>query len=590
MRLLGRIIMIILAAIGSAALLFAGVGLWAVLKERPNPLPAQMVLMLDLNAGVAEAVPDGPLGKFALNNAYLLTDVVAALDKASRDPAVTAVVAKLDDSHLGMAKAQEIRDAVLAFRKSGKRAVVYSTSLGDFGGATVAYYLASAFQEVWLQPSGDVGLTGFMAESPFLHDALDLLGIKPEFGARWEYKSAIDMFTQKQFTKENREAVTQLVNAWTAQTVEGIATARGLKSDQVLALIDRAPLLADEAREAGLVDRLAYWDELEKSLTDGGAKMVDLADYAARVKPEPTAVKVALIYGVGAVQRADGQGSPLSDNAVFSADKVTKAFRLAVKDPEVKAILFRINSPGGSYTASDSIWREVVNARAAGKPVIVWMGDVAASGGYFAAMAADRIIAQPGTITGSIGVFAGKMVLSDLWKKLGVNWDEVHTGQNAAMWSSNSPFSPTAWQRVNAMLDHIYGDFTGKAEQGRNLKPEDMDKIARGRVWSGDDARKLGLVDQTGGYSTVVVAIRQLAHLPLQMPVDLVPFPKTKEPLDYLMDLVRTGHAPEGTMSVMAVPARLARLAAALRPLATLLDANDQASDGALRMPPLDVK
>ena len=263
------------------------------------------------------------------------------------------------------------------------------------------------------------------------------------------------------------------------------------------------------------------------------------------MRPAPSltdAVKVALIYGVGAIQRGDKD--TMADGAVMSAEKTTKAFRDAVKDPSVKAILFRIDSPGGSYTASNSIWREVGNARSAGKPVIVSMGDVAASGGYFAAMAADRIVAQPGTITGSIGVFSGKMVLADFWKKLGVSWDEIHAGQNATMWSSNTPFSATAWDRMNALLDHIYADFTGKAEQGRNIKPDAMDKIARGRIWAGDEALHAGLIDQTGGYATAIGLIRDLARLPAHMPVNLVPFPRPEDTAR-----IRDGTGPNGASS-----------------------------------------
>jgi protease-4 len=484
-----------------------------------------------------------------------------------------------------MGRAQELRDAVLAFRKSNKRTVIFSSSFGEFGAATIPYYVASAFQEIWLQPSGDIGLTGFMAESPFFKGTLDLLDVKPQFGARYEYKSAIDIFTQTKFTKENRESIQQLIDSWTRQVVTGIAQDRNLKPEQVKALIDRAPLMADEAKSAGLVDRLAYWDELEKSLTEGQAKLVEFNRYAARAKPEPNAVKVALIYGVGAVQRGDGNASPLADGAVMSAEKTTKAFRDAVKDPLVKAILFRIDSPGGSYTASDSIWREVGNARSAGKPVIVSMGDVAASGGYFAAMAADRIVAQPGTITGSIGVFAGKMVVADFWKKLGVSWDEVHSGQNAGMWSSNSPFSAAAWDRMNAMLDHIYADFTSKAGKGRNIKPDDMDKIARGRIWPGEEAKRIGLIDQTGGYETAIGLIRELTRLPSQMPVDLVPFPRAKTPLEYMMEMAQTGRLPSELTGALSINAGLAKLAAVLRPLTAMT----RSGDDVLGIAPLDV-
>jgi len=368
--------------------------------------------------------------------------------------------------------------------------------------------------------------------------------------------------------------------------VDGIAQGRNLKPAEVKALIDRSPLMADEALQAKLVDKLAYWDELDHALTQDGAKLIDLTDYADRSPPEPNAVKVALITGTGTVQKG-GDDSPLADGASFSSVRIGKAFRDAVKDDSIKAILFRIDSPGGSYTASDAIWREVANARAAGKPVVVSMGDVAASGGYFAAMQADRIIAQPGTITGSIGVFSGKFVMAELWKKIGVNWDEVHAGRNAPMWSENQGFSPTAWERMNAMLDHIYADFTGKAEKARNISAPDMDKIARGRVWPGSEAKKIGLVDENGGYATAFVALRQLARQPSQMPIDLVPFPKPKEPFEVLMELARTGRVPSEMTASLTAQSRLARLVTTLEPLMSLLPAGQGAE---LKMAPIEVR
>lgn len=585
MRLFGRIILVILAVIGSLTLAIAGLGTVAALKQRPEPLPKQMVLVLDLNAGVVETAPDGPFAPLEMGHAYVLKDLVETLDRASRDPKVTALVARLDGGSIGMAKAQEIRDAVLAFRKSNKRTVLFSTGLGESGNGTVPYYLASAFQEIWLQPSGDIGMTGFAAESPFLKGALDLLGVKAEFGARHEYKSAIEIFTQTKFTKESRESLQLLLDSWTRQAITGIAAGRGLTADQVKALIDQAPLLAEEAKKGGLVDRLAYWDEVEKALTEGGAKLVGQHRYESRLDAEPNAVKVALIYGVGAVQRGDGESSPLAEGNVMSAERITKAFRDAAKDPDVKAILFRIDSPGGSYGASDSIWREVGNARAAGKPVVVSMGDVAASGGYFAAMAANRIVAEPGTITGSIGVFTGKMVLTDFWKKLGVSWDEIHNGQNATLWSSNSAFTAAGWERMNAILDQIYGDFTQKAQQGRKLKAEDMDKIARGRIWPGDEAKRVGLVDQNGGYATAIVQIRELARLPSQMPVDLVQFPHVKQPLEYLIDMAH-GRLPDDLTGTFSTGARLSRLMAVIAPLANLMSTDESE----LRMAPIEMR
>jgi len=574
MRLLGRVLVVVLAVIGGGFLLIAGFGLYGVLHAHPAPLPAKMVLALDLDRGITEAKAGGAFA-FRKLNPYPLRQVVETLDRAARDPRVTAIVARFDSPPIGMAQAQELRDAVLAFRRSGKRVLAYSTSLGGGGNGSMAYYLASSFHEIWLQPSGDIGLTGFMAESPFFKGTLDWLDVKPQFAGRYEYKTAIDIYTHDKFTKEGRETMQLLIDSWSKQAIDGIALARGLPPADVKALIDRAPLMADEALSAKLVDKLAYWDEAEKDLTSDESKLVDLADYAARATPEPTAVKVALIGGIGEVTDADGNDSPFGGSSVMSSLRLERAFKDAVANPDIKAILFRIDSPGGAYPAADDIYHTVTEARAAGKPVVVSMGNVAASGGYFGAMAADKIVAQPGTITGSIGVFAGKLALQDTFKKVGMTFDEVHQGKNAGMWSGNTPFSPSQWDRLNASLDHVYQDFTGKAEKARNLTPEQMDKLARGRVWPGDEAKRLGLVDELGGYPEALVLIRQLAKLPTQMPIQLVPFPREKRPIDYLMELAEQGEVPDGVAESAISIRRIAKIAEVLSPLTDMVESKD---------------
>ena len=579
MQWIGRIMLALLAIIGGVTVLAILTVAWTVAHHRPQPLRGQLVLTVNLDDGVVETSGGGPLARLTEGQAVSLPDLVTALERAAVDPNVKALVVRLGGGRIGMAQAQDIREAVLAFRKSGKRTVAYSAGLGDgSSGGSIATYLASAFQEVWLQPSADVGLAGFMAQSPFVKGTLDLLGVKPEFAARWEYKSAIDTFTQTRFTKENRASLDMLLASWTDQAVDGIAQGRKLTPQAVRALLDRGPLMADEALKAGLVDRLAYWDELEKSLTEHGARFVGLDDYAARLPAVGNAVRVALITGVGAV-RMGGDDSPFAEDETMSVQRLTRAFRAAIKDPSIKAILFRIDSPGGSYTAADAIWRVVSLARAAGKPVVVSMGDVAASGGYFVGMAADRVVAEPGTITGSIGVFAGKIVLADLWGKLGVNWGEMNRGDDAGMWSMNQPFTPQAWERVNAMLDHIYADFTTKAEQGRHIPADRMDALARGRVWSGADAKAVGLVDELGGFDVALGEVRKLVKLAPDAPLRLKTFPRPKGPLEMLAALFDgAGHDMAGMRS-------LTRAAQALGPLAVRLQDVDPRVAAELRLP-----
>ena len=582
MRLVGKILVIVLAVIGGFVVLGFAMTIVGALSQRPEPLPDRMVLSVNLTGGVTEIAPSDPFARLAGHHLPVLSQLVQALDRASRDSRVAALVVRLDAAPFGMATAQELREAVANFRQSGKRAVVFSEDMGGFGGSSVAVYLASAFQEVWLQPSGEVGLVGFIAQSPFLKGTFDMLGIEPQFGARYEYKSAIETFTHDRFSKEARESLDALVGAWTNQAAEGIAKSRNIPVETVRALIDKGPLLAEDAKAARLVDKLGYWDELQSTLLVGGARMVGLDEYAQHLAAQPEAVNVALIVGAGEVH-SGGNDDSARDETDFAAGRVTQAFRDAVKDPSVKAILFRIDSPGGSYTASDAVWREVSNARAAGKPVIVSMGDLAASGGYCAAMAADWIVADPGTITGSIGVFGGKFVIADLWKKLGVSWDEVHRGDNAGMWSANAEFTKSGWDKLNAMLDHVYDDFTTKAEKARKLDAKAMDAVARGRVWAGDRAKEVGLIDETGGYPEAFAAVRRLARLPSQMPLRLVAFPRQLSTLEQVRAIIRRGDL---TAEAEAALTMEARMAAMLRPFAALMSDGDKT----LLMPPIETR
>lgn len=587
MRLLGRILLIAMAVVGGIVLSMVALAVYIAADNREPALPPRIALRLDLDKSLSESPPDNPLAQFTMDGHVQLQDIIDGLDRAAKDDRVGSVIATLSANHTGMAKAQEIRDAVLRFRASGKPAILFSESFGEFGAGTVEYYIASAFSQIWLQPSGNVSITGYLLENPFLRDSLDWLGVQPRFAGRYEYKSAIETFTEKAMSGNNRESLETLMSSWYGQTVDGIARARNLPADQVEALVNRAPFLAQEALDAKLVDRLGYWDEAEAEAVKGGAKAVDLRRYLAASRPDLAhAPKIAVIYGVGAVQRGKGDGSPIGGTQVMGSETLSKAFREAAKDPAVKAILFRVDSPGGSYVASDTIWHEVARARAAGKPVIVSMGDLAASGGYFVSMGADKIVAQPGTITGSIGVFSGKMVLTDLWKKLGINWDGVHRGDNAPMWSTNSDFSPEAWGRINVMLDRIYADFTTKAAQGRNLKAEDMDSRARGRIWSGADAKRLGLVDELGGMDVALKLGKQSAGIAPDSPVALVPYPKPKGPLEFLSEVMGDDEAP-ARIAGLSANADLARLARLARPLLDHLEAVDPAVGGELRMPPV---
>src|SRR6516165_6543045 len=402
------------------------------LKPHVTPLANNIILNIDLTRGLAEGPREDRLLQLLVGPKPTLRDVLDAIETASNDRRVKVLLARVGGDELGLGRTQELRDAIAAFRAKGKFALAFADSFGEFGPGTRPYYLATAFDEVWLQPMGNVGLTGLYAESPFLKGTLDLLGIVPQFDHREEYKTAMNLLTETKMTPAHREEVESLLSSMAGQIIHGIAEGRKLSEAEVREAINRGPFLAEEAVEAKLVDRLGYRDEVlahARARAGSSAELTGVAAYLDRAgHPHREGSTIALIYGSGLIVRSGGSGDPLTGSNMMAATEITRAFRAAVRDPTVRAILFRVDSPGGSVVASESIWREVVFARERGKPVVVSMGDVAGSGGYYVAAAADKIVAQPATLTGSIGVLAGKLVVADLLKKVGVSTDSVQIG------------------------------------------------------------------------------------------------------------------------------------------------------------------
>ncbi|WP_066362774.1 signal peptide peptidase SppA [Herbidospora mongoliensis] len=491
-------------------------------QRRTSPL----MLELDLTEGLTDAPPADPLSALLSMRRARLSDVIGGLRRARRDPRVKGLIVKIGGQPLGLALVQEIRNAVVHFRAAGKLTVAWADSYGEVANGTVPYYLASAFEKVYLQPSGDVGLTGVAIEQRFLKGALGKLDIDYQVGQRHQYKTAANMFTQDHMTDAHKEMTGRLAESLTEQLVAGIAEGRGLELKRVRELIDQGPFYGDEAVQAGLVDGLKYRDEVYAEHVPEGSLLLYVARYAKTQLPKmphPGESVVALVHGHGAIRLGRSGRSPLGGGNAMGSDTISAALRAARRDDKVKAIVFRVDSPGGSYTASDSIWREVVLARRAGKPVVVSMGDVAASGGYFVAMAADMIFAQPGTLTGSIGVFGGKAVLGGLLDRLGIATEIVAEGANAGMFSSTRPFSDSQWARINTWLDRVYDDFVGKVAEGRGMERGKAESLARGRVWTGADARDNGLVDQLGGVEDALAEARKRAGLAADAPVRSYP-------------------------------------------------------------------
>jgi protease IV len=507
----------------------AGKAIFTTVDKFRQRRTAPLVLELDLTEGLTEGPPADPLAALLSMRKPRLADVLGGLKRARQDSRVKALIVKIGGQPLGLAMVQELRQAVIHFRASGKLTVAFAETFGEFGNGTVPYYLASAFDRVYLQPSGDVGLTGIALEQRFVKNALTKLGIDYEGGQRHEYKTAMNMFTQDHLTEPHRETMARIAESVTEQIVAGIADGRRLDPAKVRELVDRGPFIGAESVEAGLVDKLVYRDEVYeevKAAAGADSMLIFVAKYAktptVRKLPHPGAASVALVNGSGPIRAGRSGRSPLGSGGAMGSDTISAALRAARRDEHVKAIVFRVDSPGGSYVASDTIWREIVLARKV-KPVIVSMGDVAASGGYFVAMAADVIMAQPGTLTGSIGVFGGKPVTAQLMERLGVGTEIVAEGANAGMFSTNRKFSPEQWDRVNAWLDRIYEDFVGKVAQGRDMTRDQAHELAKGRVWTGADARDNGLVDELGGLEDALVLARKRAGLAADAPVRTYP-------------------------------------------------------------------
>ncbi len=471
----------------------------------------RLLLELDLTRGLLEAPPASPLEAVRAKHQPTLAGVTEALERAAADPRVAGLVAHVGPHEPTLARSSELRTAVTGFRASGRPTVCWSESYGEMGPGNIAYHLASGFDEVWVQPSGDVGLTGVRAEAVFVRGLLDKVGVEPQIGQRHEYKTAANAVLESTMTGPHREMVGRIVESLTATILRDVARSRHLDERAVREAMDAAPLSADEALRRGLVDRVGYRDQVYAELRDrlGDVELTYVQRYrrglgqlargvatARRSRPV-----VAVVHATGGIHLGrSGPTSPVSGRSIGS-DSLGAVLRAAAQDEAVKAVVLRVNSRGGSYVASDAIRREVQVLRRAGRPVVASMADVAGSGGYYIAMAADAIVANPGTLTGSIGVFAGKQVIRDALARVGVNRETVATGRYADMFSSQRPFDTEEWRRLEGWLDRVYDDFTAKAAGDRGMPVEELRAVAKGRVWTGADALRVGLVDQLGGLS-----------------------------------------------------------------------------------------
>ncbi len=491
------------------------------------------VLELKLNDALAEGPTDNPLELFAArlggDKNQHLWNIRRALQHAATDPRVHALRMDISAGVGGMAVAQEIQDLVSDFRERSHKPV-YAYLNGDFA-SDQTYFLATAADTIWLSPEAGVMVHGIRFEVPFWRGTLEKLHIEPYFIMYKEYKSAAEPYSRYEMSDYFREHLTALGEDMEAQLVSTIAERRLLSPKAVEEAIDRGLMTATEALDAGWVDRLGYADELENTLAAAAGldeyEGIPLGKYLKNLnwnRKKLEGDRVAVVFAEGPIV-AGGKRSPFEE-ARIHGPKVAENLEEAAEDDQVRAIVLRVNSPGGSAVGSDFIWRAISKARGQGKPVIVSMSSVAGSGGYWISMGADKIVAQPTTITGSIGVVFGKFNLRGFYEWIGANISDVTLARNADLMSAFEPLKPAHEARFRAWMDEVYGHFKQKVAEGRGMDVEAVEAIAKGRIWSGVDAKENGLVDEVGGLSVALRLAREAAGLPDNTPAVAYPAPK----------------------------------------------------------------
>jgi protease-4 len=488
------------------------------------PLPGHrppLLLELDLTELPISPAVDDPLARFRARGHHQLRPTLRALHEAAADRHVVGLIAKVGAS-LPWAAMQELRLGVRAFVASGKPTLAWAEDFGEESGGMAGYVLATGFDEIWLQPGSGVGLLGVGVEATFVRGALDRLGIEPQLEQRHEYKNAADLVLRTEFTEAHRTALDRLAESIFADAVGAIAEGRRMDVARVRELTDTGPRTAAEAQDVGLVDRLGYRDEAYAAMQErvGAAELLFADRWRPRRRPHVLARRrrhLALVEARGVI--VSGRTRRGATGRQIGADSIGAALRAAREDDHVGAVVLHVDSPGGSAVASETIWREVCRVRESGKPVVVSMGVSAASGGYFIACPADVIVALPATLTGSIGVFGGKIVVRELFDRVGLNTGTVSHGARSLMFSSRRGFSEDERERLAAIIDGLYDDFVAKVAQGRDRSVAEIDNIARGRVWTGRDALDIGLVDELGGMRDAVRIARARADLPADAPV-----------------------------------------------------------------------
>ena len=546
---LRRGVALVFALVGIVTVLFiAAVGSFYVLSSRGPSIPDRAVLVVRPGGELLEIMPDDVVGQFLDHDASTVHGFVESLRKAKRDPRITSVLLLPSTLELPFwAKVQELREAIVDFRQSGKTVVAFL----EYGGDR-EYYLASAADRVFLLPTSPLDLAGIASYEVFLRGALDKISAYPDFVHIGAYKTAVNQFTEKGFVRAHREMSESLNRDLYDQLLRGVADARHKSVDQVRTLLDEGPFTPDTARRAGLVDDLAYRDQLDDRVAEwrgsgGNVPQVEESEYR-RISPQSAGIRphsrIAVLYASGVI--ASGKSSRDTVNgAIIGSDTVVDQIHRIRNDESIRAIVLRVDSPGGSAVASDVIWREltIMRDQKPSRPLIASMSDLAASGGYYISLPAQVIVAQPATLTGSIGIFGGKIAIGETLARIGVTTETVQSGRNASLSSPFAPFTPDQRDKLMEYMKVFYDGFVEKAAASRHTTAAKIDAVAQGRVWTGRQARDRGLVDELGGLEVAVAIAKQRAGIPVNEDVQLVIYPPRRTLYEALAEQFETPSA-----------------------------------------------
>lgn len=536
-------------------------GLAALMHGKTVSVKPDSTLVMSFNQPLQETPPDPFLTELFHSDVYSVYQVTSSLDKAAIDPRIKNVLIDLRGFSAGLGQIQDVREAVADFRKkSHKQVWTYFESTGNGG-----YYLASATDQIYAPPSAYLALTGLAAQVPFYRGVLDHFGIEPQLYHIGAYKSYSDTFMNKTMSEAQKVATNAILDSLYGQLIDGISRGRNIPVAAVEDIINKKSLLMGSQLEAlKLVDGEWYEDQVTDALRKANGnkekwRHVSLRSYLKdnRVNPSSGATKtIAIVVASGGIVSGEGSGTSMGSGKNIGSATVTKWLEKAARDSSVKAVVFRVNSPGGSGLASDVIWREVELLKKK-KPVVVSMSDVAGSGGYYISMGADAIVAQPGTITGSIGVVSGKFVFKGLLDRFEYNQEALTRGKNSTMMSAYSKFTPEQEKLINDQMHGFYDMFVNKAAQGRHTTYDKIDKIGQGRIWSGEDALKNGLVDKLGGIDTAIALAKERAGIKASEKVKIKLYPAPRSFLETLFNTDVEEVARARTISKL--PPQLAR-------------------------------